>query len=114
MAGYKPSVPFSTPLMLLVPTTTTVKGSPKKTYPTTGDVIFCSFRTFGGTETTSNGILVLENTAKIQTWYRPDIKADCRFQAEDGSQWEIIGEPENISMRNQYLNCTIKQIKGGA
>lgn len=114
MNTYAPTVPFSTPLMLLIPTTVTAKGSTKKSYSTTGDIIFCSFRTFGGTEIVSNGILELENTAKVQTWYRPDIKADCILQTEDGTKWEIIGEPENVSMRNQYINLTIRQIKGGA
>ena len=55
---YKPSEPFTVPLMLLIPTEEKVKGVKKKIYPKTGDIIFCSFKTYGGTETFSNGILV--------------------------------------------------------
>lgn len=114
MARYKPTAPFTVALMLLVPTLVTAKGSPKKVYPATGDIINCSFRSFGGTEVQNNGVLTIENTAKVQTWYRPDITADCRLQTSDNRQWEIIGGPENVEMRNQYLNITIRLIEGGA
>lgn len=114
MADYKPQVPFNVPAMLLVPEITTAKGSTKKIYPQTGYIFYCSFRSFGGTESTSNGVLVVENTAKIETWYRPDIKSDCRIKlCETDSIYEVVGEPENISMRNQWLSVRIRQIKGG-
>lgn len=106
--------PFSTAAMLLIPSVTTSKGSTKKTFPTVGDIFFCSFKTFGGTEKVVNDTLVIENTAKVKTWYRPDIKADCRIKLENGATYEVIGEPENISMRNQYLYFTVRQVKGGA
>lgn len=114
MKAYSPNVPFSTPVMLLVPTVTTAKGSTKKTYSDTGDIIYCSFRSFGGTETTNNGVYSVEKTAKIETWFRPDIKADCKIKLESGEIYDIVGDPENINMRNQFLVFTVKQIKGGA
>lgn len=111
---YRPTEPFTVPMFLFVPTTTTVKGSAKKTYPAQGEQIFCRFRTFGGTETTVNGVLTVENTAVVETWFRPDIKADCQFEDINGVRYEILGTPENINQRNQYLKFKIRVIRGGA
>lgn len=112
--AYRPSVPFSTPLILLIPETTTIKGVLKKHYPETGETIYCSFRTFGGTETESNSVQIVENTAVIETWYRPDIKADCMLKTTDGMSYEILGTPEDIEQRHQFLKFKIRAVKGGA
>ena len=96
MAVYKPSAPFNVPLLLLVPTSETVLGVEKKTFPAPQDgvLFYGSFRTFGGTEKDVNGAYSLENTAVIETWYRPDIKADCRIKVlSTGDIYEIIGKP---------------------
>ena len=62
-----------------------------------------------------NGLYSVENTAVIETWYRPDIKSDCRIGVpQTGEIYEILGQPENIEMRNQYLKIKVRQIKGGA
>ena len=114
MAEYRPSVPFNVPMFLFIPTATEKKGSTKKVYPDKGELIYCSFRTFGGTERTSNDILIIEDTAVIETWYRPDIKADCILENTDGQKYEILGTPENINMRNLYLRFKIRAIRGGA
>lgn len=114
MKTYRPQSPFTVPLEVFIPTTVTVKGVITKVYPKNGEMIFCSFRTFGGTEVTSNGVLTVENTAVVETWYRPDIKADCRIKTSDGLIYEIIGTPENINQRNQFLKFKIRAIEGGA
>lgn len=111
---YKPSGPFNVLLYLFVPKVVTVKGSTKKTYPENGDLLYCTFRTFGGTETTKNNVLVIENTAVVETWYRPDINADCKIKDVNGIEYEILGTPENINLRNQYLVFKIRAIRGGA
>lgn len=114
MSSYKPS-PFTTPVKLLIPTYQTIKGVSKKTYPENGDLIWCSFKTYGGTEREVNEAYSIEDTAKIETWYRPDIKSDCRIMlAESGATYEILNEPENIDMRNQYCTFKVRRIKGGA
>ena len=117
MAGFKPSVPFSVPLMLLIPTYSSDYGVQTKVYPAPdkGVLIFGSLRTFGGTERESNGLFTVYNTATVETWYRPDIKSNCRlYVCETGETFEILGEPENIEMRNQYLKLKVQQLKGGA
>lgn len=114
MAEYKPSGPFNVPLFLFVPTVTTVKGSSKKIYSENGELIYCSFRTFGGTEKVVNDVLTVEDTAVIETWFRPDIKSDCKLKDAGGLEYEILGTPENINKRNQYLRFKIRSIRGGA
>jgi hypothetical protein len=114
MANYRPSEPFNVPMFVFIPVVVTAKGSSKKTYPINGELIYCSFRTFGGTETTSNGVLTIEDTAVIETWFRPDIKSDCILEDADGIRYEILGTPENVNKRNQILKFKIRSIRGGA
>lgn len=114
MAEYKPSGPFIVPLYVFIPTLITSKGSTKKVYPDKGELIYCTFRTFGGTENTSNGTLTIEDTATIETWFRPDIKSDCKIVDADDIEYEILGTPENINKRNQYLRFKIRSVRGGA
>ena len=98
---------------LLKPTYSKVSGVEKKTFPAKGVVINGSFKTYGGTERDSNGLYVVEDTAKIETWYRPDITSECRVSV-NGAVYEIIGQPENIEMRNQYCVFKVQRVKGGA
>ena len=115
MAEFKPSLPYNTPIELLTPTYETVKGVLKKIYPAGGERLNCSFKTYGGTESENNGIYTVLDTANVETWYRPDIKSDCRIKVlQSGTVYEIIGEPENVNMRGQYLKMKVQSVKGGA
>lgn len=110
---YRPTTPYSTPLLLYKPTYTKSYGVETKVYPERGELFFGTFRTFGGTERQTNGVYVVEDTATIETWFRPDIKSDCLIEC-DGAKYEIWGTPENISMRNQYLMIKVRRYEGGA
>lgn len=117
MAQFKLSGPLSVPLMLLIPTYVEKLGVTTKTYPALADgvPINGTFKTYGGTERNSNGLYSIENTAIVETWYRPDIKSDCRIGVlQTGEIYDILGEPENINMRNQYIRMKVTQVKGGA
>lgn len=110
---YIPSSLFIVPLKLFVPEYVTEKGSTKKIYNDANTIIFTSFKSFGGTEIKSNDVLIIEDTVTIETWYNPKITADCRLYF--GSKpYEIIGTPEDIENRHQYMRFKIKSIKGGA
>lgn len=117
MARYKFAEPLTVPMMLLIPTYQTVKGVPKKAFPDVSEGIRIngSFKTYGGTERDVNGLYSVENTAIIETWYRPDIKSDCRIAVlSTGKVYEVLGEPENISLRNQYIRMKVTHVTGGA
>ena len=117
MANFKPSTPFAVPMMLLEPSYNTVSGVPTKTFPTLdqGVLFYGSFKTYGGTEREINGLYSVIDTATIECWFRPDIKSDCRIGIPaTNAIYEILGEPENINMRNQYLKIKVQRVKGGA
>lgn len=114
---YKPSAPFTVPMKILVPTTTKEYGVPKKTFsdPETSELVFGSFRTFGGTENVQDGVYTTINTAVIDTWYRPDITADCKiYLCDSGQIYDIVSDPEDVQMRHQYLQFKVRKAGGKA
>lgn len=114
---YKPITPFNVPAKLLIPEWVTISGVRKKKYPepSNAPTIYVSFRTFGGTEVERNGVYGIENTATVETWFRPDITADCQIHIlQTGKTYEILGDPENIEMRNQMLKIRVRYVGGGA
>ena len=117
MAFYRPSLPFSTALIVLKPTYEKVAGVRSKVLPDleNGFKIFGTFKTYGGTERTEDGLYSIIDTAEVETWYRPDITSDCIVVlASTGAKYEILNEPENISQRNQFLKFKVRRVKGGA
>ena len=110
---FKPKEPFNVAMKILVPTSVSVQGVLKKSFsdPETSELFFGSFRTFGGTENTQNGVYTVIDTGVINTWYRPDIKADCRiYLCETEQVYEIISDPEDIEMRHQYLQFKVRKV----
>lgn len=103
-----------TPVKLLIPTYTKYNGVSTAMYPNDGDIIFVNWKTYGGTETTVNGVYSILDTAHITTWYRPDIQANCRLLREDGKIYEIISEPENMELNNRFCEFKVERVKGGA
>ena len=118
MKRYIPDFPFSVPMYLLIPSVEDVKGVTVKRYPEPSDemLFFGSFRTFGGTESVNNGLYSVIDTATVEAWFNPEIKADCRICLADNpeKQYEIIGTPENINMQGQFLKFKVQAVRGGA
>lgn len=116
--SYRAAAPFATPMYLLQPTYQTVKGVRQKLWPdpaTLGDdyLIFGTFRSFGGTDMTIDNVVTVEATGYVETWYRPDITSACRlYMVPTNESYEIMGDPENISMRNQFLKIRVRRIGG--
>lgn len=109
---YKPNEPFTVYAEVLNPTYTKVKGVQTKKYNSVGS-INCSFKTYGGTEQVINDVLTVVDTANVETWYREDITSASRIKI-GSKEYEVIGEPENISMRNQFLKFKVRAVRGGA
>jgi SPP1 family predicted phage head-tail adaptor len=109
---YRPRSPFTTVVELHNCVTEKVLGVVTKKY-TKVDDIFCTFKTYGGTETTSNDLLVVNDTAEIETWYRPDITSSSQIKLGD-KLYEVIGQPENIEMRNQFMKFKVQAVRGDA
>lgn len=105
----------TTPYMRLIAKSERVNGVTVKTYDPDGVVRFCNFSTYGGTERVVNDVLVVEDTAQMVTWFEPDITSADRIRLlETGTDYEIIGEPENIEMRRQEMQFKVRRVKGGA
>lgn len=115
MGEYKPSTPFTVPFKLLTPTYQTIKGVRKKVYPASGPLIWGNFKTYGGTERNVNDVYSIEDTASIETFYRPDIKSDCQIMlADTGVTYEILNTPEDIDLRHKYCKFKARRVAGGA
>lgn len=115
---YRQNGAYTTPAYILKPTKKTVKGVTVKTYEgiETGELIFCKAKTYGGTERNINGVYSIEDTANIETWFRPDITADkgfC-FASDPTKVYEILGTPENIEQRNLLMLFKVRAVGGGA
>lgn len=113
MANYRPRGPFAVPFRVLIPTETQAKGVTIKTYTDSGYTYMGNFRTFGGTEQTVNGVYSVVNTATLETWYTDKITADCRIVlADTGEAFEVMGTPEDIERRHQFLLAKLKGVEG--
>ena len=106
---------MTTPMRLQTPTIERINGVAVKSYTDANGVVMANFASYGGTEKTVNGIIAIEDTATVTTWYRPDLQSDCRLiRLTDGAVFDVIGEPENIEMRNMFSVCKVRRVKGGA
>lgn len=117
MARYRPPKPFDTPLLLFVVTGTTYeKGVQVKTYAENGILFYGSFATYGGTERNVNGVYSVEDTAAVETWYRPEFTASARVALANNQEklYEIVGEPEDIEQRHQFCKMRLTRVQGGA
>lgn len=115
--NYRPAAPFSVAMKLLVPVTQTIQGALKKTFsnPADSELFYGSFRTFGGTENIKDGVYTIVNTATVDTWFRPDITADCRiYLCETEQIYDIVSDPEDIDFRHQYMQFKVQKIGGKA
>lgn len=116
MSKFRPSYPYSERVELLTGSLTNQKGVNKKTYSSTNPKTYInvSWKSYGGTETTVNGVYSIVDTATLETWYRPDITAGCAVKTTDGQVYEIKGKPEDIEMRHQFLRLKVAAVEGGA
>ena len=109
--SYRPKEPFNTVVSLYNPTYKTVKGVTVKEYQLIG-TLNCSFKTYGGTESTVNGVLTVIDTANVETWFRPDITSSSQIRL-GAKVYEVMGEPEDIEQRHQFIKFKVRGVKGG-
>jgi len=111
---FVPTIPFTVPMQLLIPTTKKVKGVVTKTY-TEGDKIFGSFRSFTGTETIENDVYAIKDTATIDTWYNPTITPECRVKVLDTDEvYDIISGIDDIYRRHQFMQFKVERVGANA
>lgn len=108
---YKVKIENKIPIWVEKPTYSIVQGVRKKSYDE-AFMVYGAFKSYGGTERDINGIFSIEDTAIITTYFRPDITGECRVRLANNTTYEIISEPENIEMRNQYVQFKVRRING--
>lgn len=92
---------FNTPVRVL---NRTVVGSEEVYVDAENPVDFCNWKGRGGTENTKTDSLVIEDTADVTMWFRPDIVAKGRlYLNDDPSQAYDVLNAENIEMRSHYM-----------
>ncbi len=110
---WKPNVQqMTTPIRIKRRKETNVNGAPKVSYEDADPPIdYCNWKSRGGTESTQSGTLVVDDTAEVVMWYRPDIsKQDQLLLYDDPKQaYDVISVPENVEMRNQFLLLKVKR-----
>lgn len=90
-------------------------GHIKRGYKETDRVMFCNFSTYNSTEIEVNGLLTVEENTIATMWYDPEISASCRIKRlTDCAIFEIVGEPENVEMRNMFCIAKVRRVRGGA
>ncbi len=112
--AYRPSGPFAVPMAVLKASTRKVNGVVVKDY-SAGPTLMCAFRTFGATEQKAEGLKGVVSAATVDLWYTPGISSGDRVRLlDDGSEWEVVGDPEDIERRHQWLQLKVRRIEGGA
>lgn len=111
---YKPANirEFVTQAVYKKATSQTVSGRTNKTYTESG-IVRGKFKQKGTAEIQANGLTVVNEKTTFTTWYRADYKA-ADILTINGVDFEIVGNPENVEMRNRYSVITLERISGGA
>jgi len=103
---------FSTPIRVQRRVQTLVNGAPVVSYVDAEPALdFCNWKSRGGTESTSSGTLVVEDTTEVTMWYRPDLGQQDRLLLNEDPNlaYDVIGPPENVEMRNMWLIVKVKR-----
>ena len=112
MSEYKPNLPFTTPIQLLKRTLHKVNGANQPVY-LPSIILFCTAKSYGGTEKIVNDIVVVEDTWLIDTCYHPDFeKGDHIRFLDDDAEYEILASPENIERKCKYMKFKVSRIGG--
>ena len=93
-------------------TSVTVDNRTVKTYTEAGTVRG-KFKQKGTAETNANGLTVINEKTTFITWFKADFAA-ADILTIGGVDFEIVGHPENVEMRNRYSILTLERIGGGA
>ena len=113
----------TTPFYYYVGSYTKINGVNKRVFEIQKDgnnnpvVRFCNFSTYGGSEYENNGVYSVDDTANVITWFDPAIASNGAISLCDdptGALYEILGQPENVEMRNQEMTFKVRRYKGGA
>lgn len=104
---------LTTPIRLKKKTLTMVNGAPKVTLTDADDsLILCSWKGRGGTESTSKGMVTIEDTAEVLMYYRDDVdEKDVLYLHDDSTKAYEVLNVENVEQRNLYLILKVRRVR---
>jgi len=104
-----------TPIKIQIPKTTVVKGVTMKTFEDDDEIFNVSWKSKGGTEKQVDGIVVVEDTVEVTSWFNPKLATNCRVvNLTTNTVYEIYTPVENVDMRFQFCKFKCKSVNGGA
>ncbi len=110
---FRPNVQqLTTPVRVQHRIESMVNGAPELTYEDADPSLdYCNWKSRGGSENTHSGTLVVEDTAEVTMWYRPDISQQDRLLLYENEElaYDIISPPENVEQRNMFLILKVKR-----
>lgn len=114
MGSYVRQPRYKSKVRLFKGTYTKINGVNKQNYTETETTFKCAKKSYGGTEVTKNGVLVIEDTFIIECAYREDLtsKDAIQFLNEDGL-YEIINRPELIGDEKMTMVFKVRKLSGG-
>ncbi|MPM27247.1 hypothetical protein SDC9_73757 [bioreactor metagenome] len=110
---YKPDAQqFATVIRIQKRNSVPVNGDPHVSYADAEPAIdFCAWKGKGGTESVAAGKLIVEDTAEVIMWYRPDINERDRLLLDNNpkSAYEVKNV-EDVEQRHQFLILKVRRV----
>lgn len=108
---YKVKDRLTTPITIIKNEKVNKNGYVISENKTESEVIWCVWKSYGGTETDSNGLSLYQDTATVECRYNPEIKqGDVVKNLLMNAEYQIITIPDNINQLNQYLRFKVKRL----
>jgi head-tail adaptor len=109
---FKPNVQqFATVIRIQKRNSVPVNGDPLVSYVDAEPPIdFCDWKGKGGTESVNAGKLIVEDTAEVVMWYRPDVTERDRLLLDNNpkSAYDVVNA-EDVEKRHQYLILKVRR-----
>ena len=113
MKDYQPKLPFNVPFHILSLEKVHKMGANTTVYTELEKDLYCSIKSYGGTEKVINGVYVIEDTIIVDTWFTPILKRKDRIKLlETGEIYDILNTPEDIDRRHKWLQFKAVKING--
>ena len=104
MSEFTPDLPFRTPFKILKRSIKKVNGVNQEKFTEQKETLYCTAKSYGGTEKIINDVYTIVDTLTFQTYYTPAIsKGDKILLLDDNSEYEVLASPENINRANKWL-----------
>lgn len=102
---------MTTPIQILKQEKVNTSGYIEIKNTEASEVLWCVWKSYGGTETDVDGLSLFQDTATIECRYSPQIKQnDIIKNLLTNAEYQIITVPDNINQLNQYLRFKVKRM----